>query len=114
MTGMNIPYFAASSPTTCSEAVRQLHEFLGSDWKEMLFLTEKEKLVQRHFDLGQLIRNGFNLHHNNELKESCGEGNADDASMVIVQALWEDLHKFYTIQKKSLNDNGNLIKKEQV
>lgn len=113
MSEMSAPYFVGN-PTTCSEAVRLLHEILGSDWKEVLYDTAKDDLILRHFDLGPLIRNGFDIHHNRELITSCGEENADDASMVIIQTLWDDLHKNYTNLKKALHDNGTFVRKGSV
>lgn len=110
---MSTPYIVGN-PTSCSEAVRVLDDCLGEDWKEVLMKTKKKDLNNRHFDLGMLIRNGLNLHHNQELQESCGENNADDASMVIIQALWEHLHKNYTIYKDGSYDNGIVIRKGHV
>jgi hypothetical protein len=75
------------------EAVELLLSELPERDKEAIRNIAEEQLSTLHFSLGNYIRNGFGLWENNEelLKACCPDGspqNADDASMVIVKALW--------------------------
>nr|WP_240618064.1 DUF6794 domain-containing protein [Methylomonas sp. Kb3] len=52
--------------------------------------AEEDELVEFHFCLGVAIRNAFGLHNpGSELAAACGTGiHPDDASGVIIRALW--------------------------
>ena len=52
----------------------------------------KEDLIKLHFSLGMAIRNAFDLHVPwSKLLASCGVVHPDDASGVIIRALWRRL-----------------------
>jgi hypothetical protein len=64
--------------------------------KEAIRYIAEEQLPSLHFSLGNYIRNGFGLWEDNEelLKACCPDNsfrNADDASTVIIKALWQKL-----------------------
>jgi len=83
-------------PTSIEEAIQLLlTELSGKDQQAVRIMAEEE-LSSLHFSLGNHIRNGFGLWENNEelLKACCPDGsprNADDASMVVIEALWRKL-----------------------
>jgi hypothetical protein len=55
--------------------------------------SSEDNLILAHIGLGQFIRNNFGLWDENyELMHHCGASNEDDASSVIVKALWEKLN----------------------
>ena len=52
----------------------------------------EDELIELHFGLGLSIRNAFGLHDaDSKLFRDCGVDNADDASSVIIKALWNKL-----------------------
>ncbi|NOS75001.1 MAG: hypothetical protein HOP36_10815 [Methyloglobulus sp.] len=52
-------------------------------------MSESE-LIDLHFGLGLAVRNAFGLHdRGSTLRLSCGTEHPDDASQIIIQALWE-------------------------
>jgi len=60
--------------------------------KELIRSLTEEELTNFHFGWGADIRNKFRLWDDNyELLISCGELEPDDASMVIIKAVWEAL-----------------------
>jgi hypothetical protein len=62
---------------------------------QMVDLPEDE-LISLRFGLGQHIRNAFGLWEGNDtLLRACGTADADEASMVILEALWERLQQAY-------------------
>jgi hypothetical protein len=61
--------------------------------KEHIRKMKKNDLIDLHFGLGQYIRNAFGLWQGNRaLLESCGTDIEDDASCVIIEPLWQELH----------------------
>jgi len=78
------------NPTTVSEAVDRLVMVLNQEEKAGIAATSLDDLVSDyHFSLGQQIRNAFGLWGENPaLMASCGTLVADDASSVILTALW--------------------------
>ena len=77
-------------PATVNEAVDQLFNRMGADVKEKVGRIENsEDMICYHHTLGQWIRNNFGLWKGNEiLSISCCEEHPDDASFVILKALW--------------------------
>ncbi len=85
-------------PETVDEAVDRLMMILDGEQKIAIAIMQKEDLIDLHFSLGMAIRNAFGLHepeskllascNNNELYKSV---HPDDASEVIIQALWRRL-----------------------
>jgi len=95
-----------SLPKTVQEAVDHLIADLRYEEKELIQNTDEVDLIQYYFTLGIGIRNEFGLWSGNkELLKSCCSQNKravlkfcgsetiapDDASMVIIEALWRRL-----------------------
>jgi hypothetical protein len=56
--------------------------------------TPKENLIMFHLGLAKNIRELFGMWEGNtEILESCGSSNPDEASMVIVEAVWKELNR---------------------
>jgi hypothetical protein len=84
-------------PNTIHQAIMLLVFYLSaSDKKKITSLTEDD-LADLDFSLGWFIKNEFKLVTNDALRESCrvtsGEntGQADQASGIIIKALWKRL-----------------------
>ncbi|MDD5319506.1 MAG: hypothetical protein PHD43_02605 [Methylococcales bacterium] len=79
-------------PETVAEAVERLMAVLEDEHKAVLAIMQEEDLIDFHFSLGMAIRNAFGLHVPwSKLLASCGAVHPDDASGVIIQALWRAL-----------------------
>ena len=100
-------------PKTVAEAVDRLLEMLSDEEKMMVSLMDEEDLFDPyfglalvmmnpsmkeddlfnlHFGLGLAIRNAFGLHEpGSKLLASCGTSHPNDASWVIISALWRAL-----------------------
>jgi len=88
-------------PQTVNQAVSHLMKELSIHDKWKVVNTSKDNLVTLHFSLGMDIRNDFGLWSGNEkLLESCWKISVqkdldiDDASFIIINALWERLQKY--------------------
>lgn len=80
-------------PKSIKEAVGLLSSELSEKDKQAIRNIAEQELSLLHLNLGNYIRNEFGLWGNNEelLKACCPDHslrNADDASMVIIRALW--------------------------
>jgi hypothetical protein len=80
-------------PKSIKEAVDLLSSELSEKDKQAIGNIPEQELSSPHFSLGNYIRNEFGLWGNNEelLKACCPDSslrNADDASVVIIEALW--------------------------
>lgn len=83
-------------PKTLKEAVDRLIIEIPAEDLKVIQDCPKHDLAQYHGTLGRTIRNTFGLWTGNtDLMISClGKiGHADDASMVIVSTLWDELNK---------------------
>lgn len=86
-------------PQTVEEAVIHLTEeiSIGEIPTENVDIIKKcdyDKLSMFHHSLGSYIRNGFGMWaEDSQLRKSTGKDHPDDASMVIIQALWTELQK---------------------
>jgi hypothetical protein len=81
-------------PKTVSEAVDHMISALDREEKELIRTADETDLGQFHFGLGTGMREVFKLWHGNRdlLKSSGSEDmHPDDATMVIVEALWRRL-----------------------
>lgn len=79
-------------PRTVSEAVEKILNEMKSADKRTVRDTPEEELIEFHFGWGQGIRNSMGLWRGNiELLEDTGVSHPDDASMVIIQAVWKQL-----------------------
>ena len=87
-------------PQTVEEAVDMLHANMSLNDEILLASIDEENLIDAYFALGHQIRHEYGLWtDNNALLESCriiSENknlHVDDASMVIINALWERVKK---------------------
>ena len=79
-------------PETVAEAVEMLLGLLSVEEKFEIAVMPKDKLFDLHFGLGLAIRNAFGLHDSgSKLLSSCGTSHSEDASWVIISALWRAL-----------------------
>lgn len=83
---------AAAMPASVAEAVPIIIEQLSAEEVEQLRKLERNELIGLHFGLGMWIRNHLGLWEGNQsLLKDTGKIDPDDASMVILQAVWEEL-----------------------
>jgi hypothetical protein len=87
-------------PTTYEEAIESLINTISDEDKNEVKMTPKEDLIKYHFSWGMGIRNDFGLWGENKLLlQSCAEQagveqiHPDDASMLIIEGVWEALQK---------------------
>lgn len=81
-----------NQPSTVAQAVALLLTQLKPEDKEEVRKMKKDDLIQLHFGLGMYIRNNFGLWQGNQdLLNDCGNVHEDDASGVIIEALWRAL-----------------------
>ena len=79
-------------PETVDEAVERLLSVLEDEHKAVLAFMQEEDLIDLQFSLGLAIRNAFDLHVPwSKLLASCAVVHPDDASGLIIQALWRRL-----------------------
>lgn len=79
-------------PTTIDEAAGVVIATLSDDDKATIAALGQPNLIGLHVGLGAWIRNNLGLWKGNEsLLESSGAPNADDASLVIIEAVWRRL-----------------------
>lgn len=79
-------------PTTIDAAVRVLFGLVPAEELAKITQMSEGDLIGLHFGLGQWIRNNFGLWKENpELMQATGASEPDDASGVIVKALWQRL-----------------------
>ncbi len=79
-------------PTTVDAAVRVLEAMLPDAEKETIAAMPEKDLIMLHMRLGQWVRNNFGLWQDNTmLLRATGKQHPDDASHVIIQALWQRL-----------------------
>jgi len=79
-------------PETVDEAVELLISVLEDRHKMLLTILKEDDLIDLYFGLGLSIRNSFGLHEaDSKLLRDCGLDNPDDASGVIIRALWNKL-----------------------
>jgi hypothetical protein len=89
---MKLDLGSIDKPATVREAVNILLTGLGKESLRVIRQTDEEDLCLHHMSLGRFIRNVFRLHHDNpELLADAATDNADDASMVVIVALWRRL-----------------------
>ena len=77
--------------STMDEVVQDILETLTEGQKANIRSQSKEDLIMYHHGWGTNIRNRYLLRRNEELLKNIGKEDADDASMVIIEAVWEAL-----------------------
>lgn len=92
---MSIPPSPAPGwPTTLPEAVERVAEHLSAEERMKLAALEEHVLTQLNSGLGARIRKLCGLWQGNfKLMASCGARNPEDASLAILQTLWDRLRQ---------------------
>ena len=87
--------FDTYQPNTVQGAVDELIKYnLTKDEKSTLKKIKKDDLTKLHNSLGRFIRNNFFMWEGNtKLIEDTGKDHPDDASFVIMEALWDTINK---------------------
>jgi hypothetical protein len=83
-------------PTSVAETVTDIVQRLPEKDKEFVRGTKKEDLIKFHHGWGTGIRNYYGLWRGNDklIVSACGAPcHPDDASMVIIEAVWTALRK---------------------
>lgn len=81
-------------PLTLDAAVERLLGRMTEPDRELVRNTAEDDLIGFHFGWAMGIRHEFGLWRgNSQLLASCGNPHPDDASMVIVRAVWERLQQ---------------------
>ena len=90
MDNLEIALANTQSPTNVDEAVDRLLVVVSAEDQAKEAQTSESELIDLHFGLGLAVRNAFGLHdRGSPLRLSCGTEHPDDASQIIIQALWE-------------------------
>jgi hypothetical protein len=87
---------AGQWPTTVKDEVDDLIARMSAEDKERVRTTKKEDLIQFHIGWGTGIRNDYGLWRGNDklMLSACGHPcHPDDASMKIIEAVWQELQK---------------------
>ena len=92
-----------STPTILAEVVTDIIQKMTEADKATVVNTAEENLIEFHFGWGTSIRNCYNLWQNQALLRATGAENPDDASMVIIKAIW-----------KALRDSGETYRKGKI
>ena len=83
-------------PTSVTETVRDIVQRMAEKDKEIVRTTKKEDLIKFHHGWGTGIRNHYGLWRGNDklTLSACGKPcHPDEASMVIIEAVWQALQK---------------------
>lgn len=79
-------------PKTVNEAVTRILSTMPEKDRKIVRDTAEDDLIQFHHNWGTGIRNSFGLWRGNKaLMEDCKCDHPDDASMVIIFAVWKRL-----------------------
>lgn len=77
--------------TTLAEVVSDIRKHLTPELQAEVANTKKGDLIEFHHSWGRHIRNRYNLWWNSAVLKDIGETHPDDASMVIIKAVWQQL-----------------------
>lgn len=81
----------SNPPVTIPEAIERLLLVLSTEDKLAIGAMDEEDLYDLHFTLGLVIRNAWLNKVDSYLRAACGTYHPDDASHVIIGALWRRL-----------------------
>ena len=84
--------------TTVAEVVADIIENMSEADKAKVVNTPENDLIQFHHGWGTGIRKDYNLWQNPALVKATGKENPDDASMVIIKAVWQALRDAHPSQ----------------
>ena len=80
------------TPTTVQEVVEEIVEGMSEADKANVVNTSEDDLIMFHHGWGTGIRNHY-LYRNQALVRATGKEHPDDASMVIIKAVWQTLRE---------------------
>lgn len=96
-----------SWPKTVDEAVARILSKMAEKEKQMVRDTPKEELIRFHHGWGTGIRNSFGLWRGNRaLMDDCKAKHPDEASMVIIEAVWLRLQKEKNVAGEQKRQTG--------
>ena len=78
---------------TIEEVVVDIIENMSETEKTEVINTSEKDLIQFHLGWGRHIRNHYGLWQNTELVKATGTTHPDDASGVIIKAVWKALRE---------------------
>ena len=81
------------TPTTVAEVVADIIENMSESEKAQVVNTPENSLINFHHGWGTSIRNDYNLWQNAALVKAAGAAHPDDASGVIIKAVWQELRE---------------------
>ena len=99
---------SANLPKTLGEVVDSIIESLDEDSKKLLPSIPKDDLIDYHHSWGMGIRNAYGLWGKNpDLLADCGsvDMEADDASTIIMHAVWYKLRELPIDDARKANEN---------
>ena len=79
------------NPTTVAEVVADIIANMTDGQKAQVINTPENGLISYHHGWGTSIRNDYNLWRNTDLVKAAGAAHPDDASMLIIKAVWQEL-----------------------
>jgi len=83
-------------PVTVENTVNDILSSMSEESKKVVKGTPKDDLIKFHHGWGMCIRNYYGLWRGNEklIKSACGKPcHPDDASMIMIEAVWDHLQK---------------------
>ena len=90
----------ASNLTTVEEVVEDIIGNMSEADKANVVNTSEDDLFMFHHGWGTGIRNHYNLWRNQALVRATGQEHPDDASMVIIKAVWKALRESGEIYRR--------------
>ncbi len=99
---------ATKKLTTLAEIVEDIIENMPEASKATVVETSENELWEFHHGWGIGIRNGYNLWRNPTLLKELGADDPDDASMLIIKAVWQRLKESGETYHKSKIDTDTL------
>ena len=77
--------------TTVAEVVADIIANMTDAHKAQVVSMPENSLINFHHGWGTRIRNDYNLWRNAALVKATGAAHPDDASMLIIKAVWQEL-----------------------
>ena len=83
------------TPTTVAEVVADIIANMTDGHKAQVLNMPENSLINFHHGWGTHIRNHYNLWQNAALVKATGAAHPDDASMLIIKAVWQELREVF-------------------
>ena len=80
-------------PTKLTEIVEDILKDMSESLKVTFRNTDEDNLIAFHPGWGKGIRNKYDLWHDKALVKALGAEHPDDASMIIIKAVWKALRE---------------------